>query len=128
MGNPSNLTQRLGTIGELLTQIRLLEYQIEPSIPLIDSGNDIIAIKEDIVKYIQVKTRSYDKQKWRFRNLRKYDILVLIKLHENPEELDKAKIYFLSKNEVAGRGSIRFDRIEDRYLLSQDRINQLFSR
>ena len=53
MGNLSPLTKRIGTIGELLTQIRLLEYEIEPTIPLIDSGNDIIAIKGNIVKYVR---------------------------------------------------------------------------
>lgn len=128
MGNISNSNQRIGTIGELLTQIRLLEYEIEPTIPLIDSGNDIIAIKDDIVKYIQVKTRSYDKTIWRFKNLRNYHILVLIKLSKNPTDLDQAKIYFLSKKEVAGRTSIGCDTIEDKFRLSQQRIDELFSR
>ncbi|MEM0143243.1 MAG: hypothetical protein QXL94_04755 [Candidatus Parvarchaeum sp.] len=128
MGNPSNPKQRIGTIGELLTQIRLLEFGVEPAIPLIDSGNDIIAVREDVVKYIQVKTRRYDKEKWRFKNLRKYHILVLIKLAENPSNLDQAKIYLLSKEEVAGRGSIGFNSIEEKYRLSQRRIDELFGR
>lgn len=126
MGNLSPLTKRIGTIGELLTQIRLLEYEIEPTIPLIDSGNDIIAIKGNIVKYVQVKTRTFDKKIWRFKNLRIYHILVLIRLAENPAELDKADIYLLDRDEVAGRKSIKCATIEDRYRLSQQRMDVLF--
>ena len=45
-----------GTIGELLVQTRLLQYGVQAAPPLKDSGNDLIALKGDAIKTIQVKT------------------------------------------------------------------------
>jgi|GEM_PF-4474233 hypothetical protein len=45
-----------GTMGELLVQLRLLEFGIQASCPLKDTGNDLIAIKGEKIKLIQVKT------------------------------------------------------------------------
>ncbi len=125
--NESPLSRRKGTIGELLTQIRLLEYGIEPTIPLIDSGNDIIAIKGRIVKSIQVKTKKQNRRIWRFRNLREYDILVLVNLDEQENKLDCAKLYLLTKEQVNGRGSLTLKHVQD-YELSESLINNLFGR
>ena len=47
---------KIGTIGELLVQLRLLQYDIQAAPPLKDSGNDLIAIKGVCFKAIQVKT------------------------------------------------------------------------
>lgn len=56
MGNtlPKNLS--IGTIGELLVQLRLLEFGVQAAPPIKDSGNDLIAIKGEVVKFIQIKT------------------------------------------------------------------------
>ena len=56
MGNPLPPTTCVGTIGELFVQLRLLEYGIQAAPPIKDSGNDFVAIKGDVVKFIQVKT------------------------------------------------------------------------
>ena len=50
----------------------------------------------------------------------------MIRLAENPAELDKADIYLLDRDEVAGRKSIKCATIEDRYRLSQQRMDVLF--
>lgn len=57
MGNPLSETVITGTIGELLVQLRLLEYGVQSAPPIKDSGNDLIAIKGEVVKFIQVKTK-----------------------------------------------------------------------
>ncbi len=36
---------KLGTFGELLVQLRLLEFDVQAAPPLKDSGNDLIAIR-----------------------------------------------------------------------------------
>ena len=78
MGNqlPKNIHK--GTVGELLVQMRLLEYGVQAAPPLKDSGNDLIAIRGEIVKFIQVKTEQ------RKRNLPKfYHLLVMVDLIKN---------------------------------------------
>ena len=57
MGNKLPKSVWIGTIGEVLAQLRLLEFGIQSAPPIKDSGNDLIAIKGEIVKYIQVKTK-----------------------------------------------------------------------
>lgn len=126
MGNPSPPKKRQGTIGELLTQIRFLQYEIEPSIPIIDSGNDIVALKGNEVRLIQVKTKKHGSKIWRLSNLREYDILVLIELGEEENRLDDAKIYLLTKEQVQSKGSIGLKGV-GKYELSDTLINMLFS-
>jgi hypothetical protein len=126
MGNPSPPKKIQGTIGELLTQIRFLQYGVELSIPVIDSGNDIVALKGKKVKLIQVKTKKHNSKRWNFPNLREYDILVLINFGEDENKLDEAKIYLLSKEEVSNKKSIGFMGIE-KYELSTTLIYTLFN-
>jgi hypothetical protein len=54
----NDLQQRLatGTVGELIAQLRLLEHGVQAALPLRDTGNDLIAIKGNIFKAIQVKS------------------------------------------------------------------------
>lgn len=127
--NSSPDTTVKGKIGELLVQLRLFQYGIESAIPVIDSGNDIIALKGHIVKSIQVKTKGHDKGiRWNLSNIpERYDILALVKLAENESRLDKALIYLLSKEQVNGRMSFSDnDDAMSQYLLSEEKINSLF--
>jgi hypothetical protein len=62
MGNPLPKNVWVGTIGELLSQIRLLEFGVQSAPPIKDSGNDLIAIKGEKALYIQVKTRLSGKE------------------------------------------------------------------
>lgn len=57
MGNPLPKTVLIGTLGELLVQLRLLEFGVQAAAPIKDSGNDLIAIKREVVKFIQIKTK-----------------------------------------------------------------------
>ena len=45
MANPIPKNMKTGTIGELLVQLRLLQYNVQAAPPIKDSGNDLIAIK-----------------------------------------------------------------------------------
>lgn len=56
MANPISENMAKGTIGELLVQTCLLQYGVQAAPPLKDSGNDLIALKGDAIKTIQVKT------------------------------------------------------------------------
>jgi len=47
---------RVGTIGELLVQLRLLQFHVQAAAPLKDSGNDLIAVRATRFHTIQVKT------------------------------------------------------------------------
>jgi hypothetical protein len=58
MGNQITANVEKGTLGELFCQIRLLEYGVQSSFPLKDSGNDLVAIHARTIKLIQVKTTS----------------------------------------------------------------------
>jgi len=98
MGNPLPTNTHKGTIGELLVQLRLLEYGVQAAPPIKDSGNDLIAIKGEIVKFIQVKTEK------RLRNLPSvYHLVALVELKyggNNNLLLDKSDIYFIEKGQT----------------------------
>ena len=126
MGNSSPPKKIQGTIGELLTQIRFLQCGVELSIPVIDSGNDIVALKGKKVKLIQVKTKKHNSKRWNFPNLREYDILVLINFGEDENKLDEAEIYLLSKKKVSNKKSIGLRSVKE-YKLSDTLINTLFN-
>lgn len=117
-------TKITGTIGELLVQLRLLEYDIQAAPPIKDSGNDLIAIKGEIFRAVQVKTSRIDK--FILGNLPKFHILALVHLiSENTTILlDQSKIYLLLKNEV----NKKTYRVEDLIgkEISTDRVNMLF--
>src|SRR5437016_14093473 len=56
--NPISKNVSTGTIGELLVQTRLLQYDVQAAPPIKDSGNDLIALRGTTIKAIQVKTRT----------------------------------------------------------------------
>ena len=101
MGNPIAKNTCTGTIGELLVQLRLLQYNIQAAPPIMDSGNDLIAIKEEVVKFIQVKATTGDRV-----NMGKlpkiYHILAMVFLKKNGKDilLDETEIFLLEKKEV----------------------------
>jgi len=78
--NPIRVGTKIGIIGEILVQLRFLQYDIQAAPALKDSGNDLIAVKGDIFKAVQVKTTT--KNNFIFKDLskKKYHILALVKL------------------------------------------------
>lgn len=57
MANPLSETVRIGTVGELLSQVRLLELGVQAAPPIKDSGNDLVAILGRQVRFVQIKTK-----------------------------------------------------------------------
>ena len=114
-----------GTLGELLVQIRLLQYGVQAAPPIKDSGNDLIAIKGEVFRAIQVKTTSgprFSKASlpvW-------YHILAVVQLKRrgNQIELDQSKVFLIPKNAVPASPR-RIDELGD-YEISQNRVDGLF--
>lgn len=105
MGNPLPKTVHIGTIGEILVQLRLLEYGVQSAPPIKDSGNDLIAIKGEVVKYVQVKTSTS-----RIGGVNGlpdiYHIVALVELEYSEDGgllLDQSRIYVYKKGESLGQ-------------------------
>jgi hypothetical protein len=97
-----------GTVGELITQLRLLEHGVQANPPLKDTGNDLLAIKGEVFKAIQVKStrkRHNHDIKTRF-SLKKpsgrYHILafVIIEGENNRLLIDQTAGYLLRRTDV----------------------------
>ena len=114
MGNPLHKTTHKGTIGELLVQLRLLEYGVQAAPPIKDSGNDLIAIKGEVTKFIQVKTES------RLRNLPKiYHLVAIVGTQYDKSGnllLDQSEIWIIKKGES----------IDQKRKLNQDLVDELW--
>ena len=92
----------VGTVGELLVQIRLLSYGIQASATLKDSGNDLIAIKGHEFRAIQVRTTTSRKDPVRIKRCKgEFHILALVLLaaSDNPNviSLDESRIFLIPK-------------------------------
>ncbi len=116
MGNSLPEPLLIGTIGEILVQLRLLEYGIQSAPPIKDSGNDLIAIKNEVVKFIQVKTSS--RGSLRPKNLPEiYHIVAIVDLKYSENGLillDSSNIYFYKKgDDYNNRKELSRELIED---------------
>lgn len=102
--NPISARLVTGTIGELLVQLRLFQYDVQAAPPLKDSGNDLIAVRGATFRAIQVRTIGGDKKHWRKPQNREYHILALVRLHgENDQlELDPTEIYLVPREVIEG--------------------------
>ncbi len=124
--NPISEELKIGTIGEILVQLRLLQYNVQSAPALKDSGNDLIAVKGDIFKAIQVKTTTKDNFILKDLDKKKYHILALVKLigENNDIHLDESKIYLLQKSEVS-KSTYSIEELTDKEL-NETRIDELF--
>ena len=120
---------KTGTVGELLVQLRLLQYAIQAAPPLKDSGNDLIAVKGWVCKAIQVKTSA--KGVFNLKGLagKKYHILALVFLRGDGRDihLDNSDIYILTKEEVGDKLSYNINELSTMDIkLTEKRLNKLF--
>ena len=115
-----------GIVGELLVTIRLFQYGIQAAPPLIDTGNDLIAIKGEIFRAIQVKATA--REYLSFNSLPDlYHILALVKLEAKEEDflLDESKVFLLSKDQV-NKSCYAFGEMEQ-HKINQELVDRLFS-
>ncbi len=124
--NPIRVETKIGTIGEILVQLRLLQYYIQAAPAIKDSGNDLIAIKGDIFRAVQVKTTTKDNFSFKDLSEKKYHILALVKLVGENDSiyLDRSKIFLLQKSEVEKK-SYNIEELIGKDL-NRERLNQLF--
>ena len=125
MSNPISKNIKTGTVGELLVQIRLLQYGVQAAPPLKDSGNDLIAVKNESFKSIQVKTTNIGRLHW--SNLPDYyHVLALVDLLGEGDNilLDQSQVYLVPQDNVKdiklNNGSL------DKYLISKDLVRDIF--
>ena len=124
--NPLNEKLVTGTIGELLVQLRLFQYDVQAAPPLKDSGNDLIAIRGHTFRAIQVKTTSSQDGLVRAPTDRLYHILAFVRLHGENHELflDESEVFLITRNEIE-EGLFNHNSL-DRFRISYELVNSLF--
>lgn len=127
MANPIHETLKIGTIGELLVQLRLLQYDVQAAPPLKDTGNDLIAVKGNCFRAIQVKTTTTDNFE-KPPDGKNYHILAVVRLFGEGNDLwlDKTQIFLIKKEDVKNI-SFRKKTLDTKYSINKDLINRLFS-
>jgi hypothetical protein len=123
--NPVTDNTRKGTIGELLVQLRFLEHDVQAAPPIKDSGNDLIAVRAEVFRAIQVKTTTTGK--YSKANLPDfYHILAIVELviHNNNVLLDNSRIFLIPKEKVCD-ASTKTRNLKD-FLMKADHVNDLF--
>lgn len=126
MANPISQNVAIGTIGELLVQLRLLQYGVQAAPPLKDSGNDLVALKGYEVRTIQVKCSAVGFPQ--IRNLpERYHLLALVALegHEETLLLDQTKVYLVPRENVAALASNTLALAP--YILCREQVEKVFA-
>ena len=125
MGNPISPQIKTGTLGELLVQVRLLQFDVQAAPPIKDSGNDLIAVRGEAFRGVQVKTTT--KGDFRLQGLPEhYHILALVDLRGEGNEiyLDQSQVYLIPRA-VIENGGLPNDL--QPFLVRQKHVDDLFS-
>ena len=103
MANPLSPPLATGTLGEILVQLRLLQFGVQAAPPIKDTGNDLVAFRERTVRTLQVKTSANRVSQDR-RLPQHYDILafVLLRSSEGVVALDSSRIFLVPRISVQG--------------------------
>src|SRR5258708_1588443 len=124
--NPLSPELVTGTVGELLIQLRLLQYGVQAAPPLKDTGNDLIAVRGESFRAIQVKTTTADDVRVDFDRTRRFHLLALAQLVGEGEtlHLDQCQLFLIPREHLED-GRFRRERLPE-YSLGQDLVDQLF--
>ena len=125
--NPLSEKICCGTLGELLVQIRLFQYGVQASPPIKDSGNDLIAIKGESFRAIQVKTRT--QEPFGLGDLpARYHLLALVSLVGEDETLylDASRVFLVPKPVVESRAIRTFADVAD-FAMGRELVERLFA-
>jgi hypothetical protein len=128
MSNPLPVNNRTGLFGELLVQIRLLQFGVQAAPPIEDSGNDLIAVNGKEFRTVSVRTttsNTYTKPK----GARIYDVLAVVCLKGGDNEvfLDSSQI-FLIPQRVVTKVSTNANRLSEKYVFSKVLVETLFGK
>jgi hypothetical protein len=123
--NPISNKVSTGCAGELLVQLRLLQYGVQAAQPLQDSGNDLIAVNGQEFRGVAVRTTTTGRFN-RPLQQRSYHVLAVVHLRGEDRNLhlDSSDIYLVPKDDVAAI-SARCDEL-GAYRLSRALVEQLF--
>ena len=125
--NPLAPHLKTGTIGELLVQLRLLERDIQAVSPHKDTGNDLIAVRGETFRAIQVKTFTAGVCRFKRRKLmeRAFHVLALVQLQGEGRKLflDRSRIFLLRREEVL-KGSFVAEELQPYEFTN--RVDELF--
>jgi hypothetical protein len=116
-----------GTFGELLVQLRLLQHGVQAAPPIKDSGNDLIAIKGEQFRAVQVKLRKSDKI--RITKLpEQFHILAIVAIDPPVSipnvRLDDCKVFLLPADESYEK-VYKLEELKE-WEISQGLVNSLF--
>ena len=129
MSNPLPENNLTGLFGELLVQIRLLQFGVQAAPPIEDSGNDLIAVNGTEFRSVSVRTTtktSFTKPK----SARVYDVLAVVHLNggDNEVNLNGSEIFLIPKRAVS-KVSTSMRRLRlGKYGFSKDLVERLFGK
>ena len=125
--NPLTSRVTSGTVGELLVQLRLLQFGVQAAPPLRDSGNDLIAVRGRDVRSVQVRT-AWGRRPTspKYATAREYDGVAFVRLAGSPTQiqLDQCSVYLVpleALHELRSKGAI------ERHRLSSRTVDALFT-
>ncbi|MFZ5495496.1 MAG: hypothetical protein ACOZE5_09205 [Verrucomicrobiota bacterium] len=124
--NPLSEKIHCGTLGELLVQIRLFQHGVQAAPPIKDSGNDLIAIRGESFRAVQVKTRK--DEPFTLGPLPPlYHVVALVHLVGEDEEvhLDASRVFLIPREAFEGRAIRYFDDVAE-FALRRDLVERLF--
>src|SRR5258708_5952482 len=104
--NPLSSNLQTGTLGELIVQLRLLQFDVQSVSPHKDTGNDLLATRGDVFRALQVKTTRSTDGPIRFplpeMMKRRFHILALVFLvGENRRlDVDQCGVFLLQRDEA----------------------------
>jgi hypothetical protein len=125
MSNPLPENNLTGLFGELLVQIRLLQFGVQAAPPIEDSGNDLIAVNGREFRAVSVRTTTHNIYK-KPKKARIYDVLAVVRLAggDNEVNLNSSEIFLIPQSAVKSV-STSCNRL-DGYRISRDRVELLF--
>lgn len=123
--NPITDKMSTGCVGELLVQLRLLQFGVQAAPPIKDSGNDLIAVNGKEFRAVSVRTTTtgtYTKPETE----RAYHVLAVVHLsgEDRDVHLDQCDIFLIPQADVAGVSS-RCDQL-GAYKYSREQVERLF--
>ena len=103
MANPLPPPLATGTLGEILVQLRLLQFGVQAAPPIKDTGNDLVAFLGRTVRTLQVKTSANRVSRDR-RLPQHYDVLALVLLDsaDGVVALDASRVFLIPRESVLG--------------------------
>jgi hypothetical protein len=131
--NPLSQMITRGTFGEVFVQLSLLRFGVQAAPPIKDSGNDLIAIRGDTFRAIQVKSTagrfpiSVELAKlpprYHLLALVRLDGVVMLDAVQFRVSLDSSEIFLIERQQVKSS----FTEAELRpFAMTAERINELF--